>query len=86
VDLIDAGSVSGLARNSTVQIQYEADSPRTAYIQSATRGFVSRNLSGMAVQGVLSLAVLIAFFAVGQWIQRAFGRLVRKNDGNRPAS
>ena len=47
VDLIDAGSVSGLKTRSTVPIRYEANSPRTAWIQSATRNFVSRDLFGM---------------------------------------
>jgi len=37
VDLIDAGSVAGLKENSVVAVEYEGGSPRTAYIQGATR-------------------------------------------------
>ena len=42
VDLVDSGSIPGLKQDSVVAIQYEAQSPRTAYIQTATRRFVSR--------------------------------------------
>ncbi|MES1258827.1 MAG: hypothetical protein ABUS51_10365 [Acidobacteriota bacterium] len=78
VDLIDAGSVSGLKVDSTVAIRYEADSPRTAHIQAATRGFVSRNVGGLALQGALCLAIVIACFAIPQAIGRLFRRLASR--------
>jgi hypothetical protein len=78
VDLIDAGSIPGLAENSTVAIEYEGDSPRTAYIQAGTRGFVGRNLTGIAVQGILCLLVLIGFLAAAHFIGRAWNRLIGK--------
>ena len=79
VDLIDAGSISGLTIHSTVPIEYEAAVPRTARILPGTREFVSRNIRGMAAECALTLAVLIGFFAAAQWIARAFNRLVARN-------
>ena len=81
VDLIDAESVAGLNTNSIVPIRYEESSPRTAHIESATRNFVSRNISGIVVQGALCLAVLIVFLAVSQLIGRAFRSLLGSNVG-----
>jgi hypothetical protein len=78
VDLIDAGSIPGLKENSTVPIEYEGDSPRTTYIQAATRGFVQRNLEGIAIQGGLCVLVLIGFLAAAHFIGRAWTRLIRK--------
>ena len=78
VDLIDAGSVSGLSVNSAVTIRYETDHPRTAHMEAATRGFASRNVWGMAVEGGLCAAVVIAFFAITQGIGRVFGLLVSR--------
>lgn len=78
VDLIDSGSLPGLKENSTVPIEYEAQSPRTAYIQAATRTFVSRNLTGIAVQCLACLAVLIVVIGGAQFISRAFNRLIER--------
>ena len=78
VDLIDRGSVAGLKEQSTVAIQYEGNSPRTAYIEGATRTFPQRNFSGLILQGVLCIAVLIGMFAVARWIGRAFNRLTAR--------
>src|SRR5439155_8341649 len=39
VDLIDRGSAPNLKEGSTVPIRYEAQSPRTAYLDNATRTF-----------------------------------------------
>lgn len=74
VDLIDAGSVAGLQENSIVAIQYEANHPRNAHLQSATRDFVSRNLRGMALEAALSFAVLVIFAALAYWIRGTFRR------------
>jgi hypothetical protein len=78
VDLIDKASVPGLKENSIVPIEYEGESPRTAYIQTATRTFVSRNLSGIAVQTVLSVLVLAAFLLGALFIGRAWKRLLQR--------
>jgi hypothetical protein len=78
VDLIDAGSIPGLKENSTVAIEYEGDAPRTAYIQTATRGFVGRNLAGIAMQGILCLLMLIGFLVAAHFIGRAWTRLIQK--------
>src|SRR3979490_1009677 len=75
VDLIDHGSVPGLKEQSTVTFEYEGTSPRTAYIDHATRTFPKRNFSGIVLWGLLSLATLIALVAAGQWISKAFNRL-----------
>jgi hypothetical protein len=78
VDLIDRGSVPGLKEGSTAAIQYESDSPRTAYVQGATRMFPSRNLRGAIVQGGLSLGLLLGVFAVWQLIAGMFKRLLAR--------
>jgi hypothetical protein len=75
VDLIDAGSIPGLKEKSAVGIDYEAGHPRTAYLQNASRHFVSRNIAGIVIQGVACLMVLIVFYAVVYFFHRAFNRL-----------
>jgi hypothetical protein len=74
IDLIDAGSIAGLKEGSTVGIEYEAASPRVAHIQNATRTFAGRNLRGIAVQCVLSILILIAGFALWEFLGRAWRR------------
>ena len=78
VDLIEHGSVPGLKEQATVTFEYEGPSPRTAYIDHATRTFPKRNFSGIVLWGVLSLAALIALVAAGQWISKAFNRLTAR--------
>jgi hypothetical protein len=92
VDLIDRGSVPVLKEKSTVTIRYESDSPRTAYVEGATRTFASRNLRGAVVQGALTLAALLCVLAIAHLIGRAFKRLSRstasavaRNIGRLPA-
>jgi hypothetical protein len=75
VDLIDAGSIPGLQEKSAVGIDYEAGHPRTAYLQKASRRFVSRNVAGIVRQGLACLVVLIVFYAVVYFLPRAFHRL-----------
>ncbi|MCU1325052.1 MAG: hypothetical protein JWN34_422 [Bryobacterales bacterium] len=76
VDLIDSGSVAGLKETAPVVVTYEAGNPRIAHIDSGARTFVSKNLAGMVVQGLLSLGVLIACVAGANWMGSAFNRLV----------
>jgi hypothetical protein len=76
VDLIDSGSVAGLKETAPLAITYEAGDPRIAHIDSGKRTFVSKNLAGMVVEGLLSLGVLIACVAGANWMGSAFNRLV----------
>ena len=78
VDLIDRGSVPGLKEGSTASIRYESDSPRTAYLEGATRTFPNRNIRGAMVQGGLSLACCLACLAIAQFIGSAFKRLIAR--------
>lgn len=78
VDLIDRESSPGLKENAAVAIEYEAASPRTAYLRPATRGFLPRNLAGIAGDGVLYLAVLIGFVMAAHSIGRAYNRLLAR--------
>jgi hypothetical protein len=80
VDLIDRGSIAGLKEQSAVSLQYEAGSPRIAYIDGATRTFPKRNLSGAMLQGVMVVAVLIGLFAASQLIGKGFNRLIKRRD------
>lgn len=73
VDLIDAGSVAGLKEKSAVPVIYESQSPRTAYVQGATRTFAARNVAGLGVQIVEGVAILLAFVALCFLISRATG-------------
>ena len=78
VDLIDRGSVPALKQGSTVAVRYEAESPRTAYVEGATRSFPGRNLRGAVRDGVLVVGVLIGFMLLAQWAGRAFNQRVRR--------
>ncbi len=76
VDLVDAGSIPALKTDALLAIDYEAASPRTAHIHAATRTFAARNLRGMALEGLLGLAVIVALLALANWIGRAWTRLL----------
>ena len=76
VDLIDSGSVPGLKTNAELAIDYEAASPRTAHIRSATRSFPARNLRGIAIESALGLGIIVGFLAIANWIGRALNRLL----------
>jgi hypothetical protein len=78
IDLIDANSLPGLKPGSTVGIEYEGGSPRTAHIQNATRSFPGRNLRGIGVQTVLYLLVLIGGFAAWEFLGRTWSRLLAR--------
>jgi hypothetical protein len=78
VDLIDAGSIAGLSVNAPVGVEYEGASPRTAYLRSATRGFLSRNLRGIVVDSALYLGVLIGCVMAAHFIGRAWTRLLAR--------
>ena len=78
VDLIDAGSAGGLKENAEVPVAYESASPRTAYISGASRGFVSRNLTGIAVQIGLCGAVFAGFVLAAHYIGQAWSRLIAR--------
>ncbi len=78
VDLIDAGSVRGLKENAEVPVEYESATPRTAYIRGASRGFVSRNLTGIEIQLALCGAVVVGFVLAAHYIGRAWNRLIAR--------
>lgn len=61
VDLIDAGSVPGLKEKASVPVVYEGSSPRTAYVQGATRTFAVRNVVGLCQQGAWIAAMVLVF-------------------------
>jgi hypothetical protein len=73
--LIDAGSVRELKENAEVPVEYESATPRTAYIRGASRGFVSRNLTGIEIQLALCGAVLVGFVLAAHYLGRAWNRL-----------
>lgn len=75
VDLIDRGSVP-VQVESAVAIDYEANSPRTAYLAAATRTFPARNFQGAVVQCALVLGVLLTALLIIEWIRRRIRRMV----------
>ena len=78
VDLIDRGSIPNLRLQSAVNVKYEAASPRTAYIEGATRNFPVRNFRGTVVTGILSLAVIIALLGAVVLLGRGYDRLTKR--------
>lgn len=78
IDLIDAGSVTGLREKSSVLLSYESASPRTAYIQGATRHFAARNFSGAGVQAIASLAAVIVILGGVQLLGWFYRRATRR--------
>jgi len=78
VDLIDSGSIAGLKEKAPVNVDYERGSPRTAYVRSATRDFLPRNLRGIAVDGALYLGVLIGCLMIAHFIGKAWTRLLSR--------
>ena len=60
VDLVDRGSIRGLAEGATVDVDYEAGQPRTAWLRSATRTFPRRNLIGLGEDAMLYVGLLLA--------------------------
>jgi hypothetical protein len=74
VDLVDSGSVPGMKERSEVEIEYESRSPRTAYIRSAKRTFVARNIRGVLITGAAVLMVFAVFLAGVHVLSRTFRR------------
>jgi hypothetical protein len=78
VDLVDANSQAVLQENTNVEIEYEADSPRTAYLQKATRTFLHRNLMGTITQVVLSVLVIAVILFLGNLLGRGYRKLLAR--------
>jgi len=78
VDLVDANPGARLQENSNVEIAYEADSPRTAYLQEATRTFLHRNLMGAVNTAVLSLLTVAVLLFLGKLIGRGYHKLLAR--------
>jgi hypothetical protein len=78
IDLIDSGSVPGLREKSTVPVTYEAQSPRTAYIDGGSRTFAGRNIRGAVLDGFLNATVLLGGVAVALCIGKVFKRLTSR--------
>ncbi len=76
VDLVDRGSITSLAEGATVEVEYEAAQPRTAWLRSGTRAFARRNLLGLGQDGVLYIGVLIAGLLLVHFLGKAFTRRV----------
>ena len=73
VDLIDQGSVNGLAEHAQVSVDYESATPRVAHVRGARREFARKNLKGVLVQG--SEMVLVTALLLGGAV--LFGRSVK---------
>lgn len=78
VDLIDAGSVRALQEGAAVEIDYERVTPRTARIRGATRQFVRRNLRGIAVELVASLAVILILLFSASLLGKGYRHLTQR--------
>jgi hypothetical protein len=78
VDLVDRGSIPGLAEGAPVELDYEVGRPRTAWLRNATRTFPRRNLIGLGEDVVLWIAVLIALALLWHLISNAFKRLLKR--------
>ncbi len=78
VDLIDEGSVPGLKEHSSVPLDYEASSPRTAYIAGATRNFPRRNMTGVGLQALACVAVSLLLLLAGLLLRGGYRRLTNQ--------
>jgi hypothetical protein len=78
VDLVDRGSIAGLAEKMPVEIYYEAGRPRTAWLRSATREFPRRNLIGLGEDALLYVGVLIAGLVLWQLLANGLKRLMAR--------
>ncbi len=76
VDLVDRGSIQGLAEGAPVEVDYEAGRPRTAWLRGAARTFPRRNLIGLGEDAALWFGVLIAGLLLWQFLGNAFKRLL----------
>lgn len=79
VDLIDAGSVPGLTENAAVPVEYESQTPRTAYIRGATRQFAAKNIAGIGWQGVACVVVFVVLVGAGYLLRQGYLRLVARS-------
>jgi hypothetical protein len=79
VDLVDRGSIRGLAEGATVDVDYEAAQPRTAWLRSATRTFPRRNLIGLGEDAMLYIGLLIACLLLYLFIGKAFKRRLSRS-------
>ena len=72
VDLVDAGSVAGLAPDSVRMVRYDPARPREAQLVAGTRTFPARNRS----DGVIVVVIVVTFLLGG-------GLLVADDSGRR---
>lgn len=79
VDLVDRGSIRGLAEGATVDVEYEAAEPRSAWLRSATRTFPRRNLIGLGEDAMLYIGLLFACLLAWLFIGKAFTRRVSRS-------
>jgi hypothetical protein len=56
-----------------VNIDYERETPRTAYIRDGTRTFPQRNLQGIGMEVFLVLLVIAGLLIVSRFFNRMFG-------------
>jgi len=79
VDAIDRGSIAALREKAVVTLHYEANSPRTAYIDGASRQFPERNIEGVVKGSVLYVVVFAALLGAVHWLGRGYKRLVSRS-------
>lgn len=82
VDLLDDGSLPGLAERAPVNIVYERAAPRVAQIQGARREFAERNAWGLVSQ-MFTLGVVVAVLWGGAKLFGAFARGLIRSGGSR---
>ena len=79
VDAVDHGSVPNLREQSTVAILYEAASPRTAYLDGASRRFPESNLTGVISDSFLSVATVVVLLGLTYVLGRGYRRLLKRS-------
>lgn len=78
VDLVDRGSIPGLAEGASVEVDYEAVRPRTAWLRGGTRTFPRRNLIGLGQDALLWTGVLIALALLWHFLGKGFKRVLSR--------
>jgi hypothetical protein len=76
VDLLDQGSIPGMAVGAPMTVEYEDATPRVAQVQGGTRQFAEKNLNGAIAAGAIGAAVLMGIFVAGNWVESKLRGLV----------
>jgi hypothetical protein len=80
IDLLDRGSIAGLAEGSPMTVEYEEAAPRTARVQGGTRRFAEKNFNGAILGFAAGAGVLVGSVLLMTWIGNKMAGFIGKPD------